>query len=624
MYYSLPRTHGIRLVAGAFVIGISLFLFLPVLAQAQERVVSYETIATIQSDSSVDIIERIAYDFGSNIKRGIYRDIDTVKRVGSQRYRLEVSDVSVTNQVGELYEVEILNRREDLRLNIGGDVPRWTGVIVFEIAYTVDGILLFNETNNALLLDAIGFDWGVPILDSQAQIILPTAVEPNELQFECFVGQPGSTSVCNNTELVTLASSTATGSAAVRQLTFTHADNLGNGAGMSIGVTFPKGFVTETAATKIESIPNTFLFILTLTLLPLLAALKHFYYRSKNKLQIPIVRQYDIPDEIAIFEAGLILKHSYQINHTVAQVISLAQRGYLKIVHYEHGWFFFKKSEYLYVQLRPGDDLPEFERTLLAALTAPQFLITREAALEAVKADETIPASITADIEAAVAITHVSKLQNKFTDSQRRISTLAQTLAVQNGLYTDDFASARGKAGAQLFKYMLVFAGLIASIFISLQLFYSERSFETVSLVMVAVAIAAVIILVITGSLIYRLPNLSQKGITAKEHLLGLKQYMEQAETERMEYHFDPEKNPELFEKLLPYAVLLGMEKRWIKHLEHLDHQPDWYHSSSGQAFSSNSFNGVVSSMSTATSSSSSTGVGSAGGGSGGGGGGSR
>ena len=622
MFEKVPAWSPINTLIVSFVCGV--LFCLPAIAAAQERVVSYQTTASIQPDSSVQLTERIAYDFDSNLKRGIYRDIDTVKKLDGKSYRLEISDVLVVDDTGNPYAVEILDRREDVRLNIGGDTPRWTGVTVFEISYTIDGILVFNEDNDALLLDAVGFDWGVPIVESGATVLLPATVDENELVYECFVGQPGSTNPCDDVQVG--AHTVATGSTAsqVNQLTFAHNSNLGNGAGMTIGVTFPKGLVTETQPIEIKPIPDVFIAWLILSLLPLVLAVPHFYRKAKTKLQLPIVRQYDAPADVALYEAGLILKHTYSTKHLAAQIISLAQRGYLKIVHYQkEKFFFFKESGYLYVQLRPGTDLPEFERTLLEELTAAKFTITNTAALEAISVDHTIPDEIANNIKSAVAVTQVKKLQNKFAKPFERLSKLARTNSVQNGVFVEDFTVARLSAVFSLFRYLLLSAGSLVLLYTVLKLFYSERSFETITLVTVGTCIVSAALIAIIGLLIYQLPNLSQKGVAAKEHLLGLEQYMEVAEKERMDFHFDPEKNPELFEKLLPYAVLLGMQKRWIKHLDKLDHQPNWYHSSSGQQFSATSLNSVVSSMNSSTSSSS-PGAGSAGGGFGGGGGGSR
>jgi uncharacterized membrane protein len=105
-------------------------------------------------------------------------------------------------------------------------------------------------------------------------------------------------------------------------------------------------------------------------------------------------------------------------------------------------------------------------------------------------------------------------------------------------------------------------------------------------------------------------------------------------EKDRLKFHDAPKKNPKLFNKLLPYAIALGVEKEWAKQFEGMDinKETTWY--ASNQAFTayvladslSSSFSTSVSSNFTPTQSSSSSGFSSggfSGGGGGGGGGGS-
>jgi len=79
------------------------------------------------------------------------------------------------------------------------------------------------------------------------------------------------------------------------------------------------------------------------------------------------------------------------------------------------------------------------------------------------------------------------------------------------------------------------------------------------------------------------------KGVAAKEHALGLKLYLEVAEKQRLEKlqgpnaayargAGEPVKTVELFEKLLPYAMVLGVEKQWAEQFKDLyTSPPDWY-----------------------------------------------
>jgi uncharacterized membrane protein len=85
------------------------------------------------------------------------------------------------------------------------------------------------------------------------------------------------------------------------------------------------------------------------------------------------------------------------------------------------------------------------------------------------------------------------------------------------------------------------------------------------------------------------MPARTAKGVAALEQVKGLKLYMETAEKDRMaklqapnapyaSNAAEPVKTVELFEKLLPYAIVLGVETQWAKQFEALyTSPPDWY-----------------------------------------------
>jgi hypothetical protein len=138
---------------------------------------------------------------------------------------------------------------------------------------------------------------------------------------------------------------------------------------------------------------------------------------------------------------------------------------------------------------------------------------------------------------------------------------------------------------------------------------------------------------------------LSQKGRDLFDYLKGLELYIQMAEIERIKFLQSPlgaerkiiDTNDiaqmiVLYEKTLPYAVLFGQEKQWVKQLgsfyESSQTSPQWYSGISSfnvASFSSsiNSFSSYASS-SAFSSSSGAGGSGSSGGGGGGGGGGGR
>lgn len=166
----------------------------------------------------------------------------------------------------------------------------------------------------------------------------------------------------------------------------------------------------------------------------------------------------------------------------------------------------------------------------------------------------------------------------------------------------------------------------------------------------IAIAFASSIIAI---GLAIRPRQLTEKGREAKDYLEGMKLYLTVAEEDRLRMlqspsgaeRIDVGNNLELvklYEKLLPWAVVWGVEDEWMRELElrvaSLDETPDWFVGSKGFeiALFASAVRGVTSTMTAPTSSSSwsgssggsfsggSFGGGFSGGGGGGGGGGGR
>jgi hypothetical protein len=151
----------------------------------------------------------------------------------------------------------------------------------------------------------------------------------------------------------------------------------------------------------------------------------------------------------------------------------------------------------------------------------------------------------------------------------------------------------------------------------------------------IVLIIASVLVTVIVGGMVARKP-LTAAGAETRDHLAGLKLFIEWAEADRIRMlqspqgaervqvdTTDPRAMLRLYETLLPYAVVFGQEKEWARQLAVLygeGNSPGWYSGSSG--FNAAAFSTGISTLSSSTASSSSTSGGSSGGGSAGGGGG--
>lgn len=154
-------------------------------------------------------------------------------------------------------------------------------------------------------------------------------------------------------------------------------------------------------------------------------------------------------------------------------------------------------------------------------------------------------------------------------------------------------------------------------------------------LIPIALIFVSVVTVFVVVGLVARKP-LTAAGAEVRDHLAGLKQFIEWAEADRIRMLqspqgaervpvdvSDPRVKLKLYEALLPYAVVFGQEKEWARELAVLygdGDSPGWY--SGGSGFNAAVFSAGISNLSSSTASSSSTSGGSSGGGSAGGGGG--
>jgi uncharacterized membrane protein len=147
--------------------------------------------------------------------------------------------------------------------------------------------------------------------------------------------------------------------------------------------------------------------------------------------------------------------------------------------------------------------------------------------------------------------------------------------------------------------------------------------------------LVAIVINVLFYHLIKAPTHLGRKVL---DHIEGLKHYLSVAEADRLAGFSGPQKTPELFEKLLPYAHALDVEQKWSEQFTEVlarageadghrgGYRPGFYsgtHTGLDRAMGASALGGALTSaLTSASTSPSSSGGGSGGGGSSGGGGG--
>lgn len=501
------------------IILIGLLFFNPVYA-AEERIHGFEVNIEINSDSSLDITETIDYDFETLERHGIYRDIPYKYNVRGGNFNLRLSDFLVEDESGKPYKLKVSNNKDYKRLRIGDEDKLITGTHTYVIKYKVKRAINFFNDHDELYWNATGDEWARPIATAMAFVRLPQNVSENDLQLKCFKGTTGSQQEC---EIAQFNQGSETIFAT---------ENVMSGQGMTIVLGWPKGIVNQ---------PSVWQNILDITkdngilLLPIIVFFILLYlWRTKGKDpqgRGTIVPEYNPPDNLSPAECGTIVDEQVDKHDISAEIIYLAVKGYLKITRIPKKSAF-GKDDYQLDKLKSGDDLSnDFQKFLINLLFV----------------------SGTNQIK-------MSDLKNKFYKDFKVIKKKIYTAVVAKGYFPKNpnvVKATYGSIGAGVIFITFIFlSGLVGGL-------------ATGSLVVCGALIA------IFGLF---MPVKTQKGVLIKEHILGLKMYLTTAEKDRLEFHNAPTKDPKTFEKLLPYAMVLKVEKVWAKQFENIyTGQPNWY-----------------------------------------------
>jgi uncharacterized membrane protein len=288
-----------------------------------------------------------------------------------------------------------------------------------------------------------------------------------------------------------------------------------------------------------------------------------------------IVAQYEAPDNLRPGEVGVIIDQDVDNKDVSASLIDLAVRGYLKIKE-------IKKGEYQFVKLKGGEDLQDFEKELFEGIfgSAQTKLL--------------------------------SSLKYNFAGKFTKIKDSLYEKVTEKGYFPKNPNLV--KNGYLVTGVSLVIASIFLGVFIQSGIYF--LGFLVSGLIFVGFS--------------FFMSRRSYKGVLAYEHILGFKDFLSVTEKERLKFHNAPKKRPELFEKFLPYATVLGVENEWAKQFEGIyNQQPSFYESYDSRPFIAydfisnlNSFSSTTSQTFVATPKTSSGSFGSSGFGGGGGGGG--
>ncbi|MFZ0794427.1 MAG: DUF2207 domain-containing protein [Candidatus Korobacteraceae bacterium] len=486
------------------------------------HITSFVDDVTVAQDGTMTVREHLVVDFNGAF-HGIYRDIP-VEYPGphGSNYTLLLTVTSVTDgQGGALkYDSSVQNGNRHLKIYIPGAVDTRR---VVEISYTVKNGVRWFDDHDELYWNVTGNDTPVPI-DAAAAIIDFPPGAAHDLRAQAFTGVYGSqtqdATVVVNGNVVRVQSN---GPLSMRE-------------GLTADVYIGKGVLTE---------PSKLTFALwflrsnIVVLLPLWALLVMFvFWWTKGRDPKPdtsVAPMYEPPKDMTPAEVGSLLEDGVHPRDITSTLVDLAVKGYLKIEETESKALLFSHRDYTFHALKP-----EAEWAALAA--HEQVMLNHMFAGGATQI-------------------RLSELRNQFYVA---IPTIKHNILAElksKGMYTVDPDSAHA--------YVAAGVVLTALPFVILQLLGWASILDSVGL-LIAAGLIALFIVVLFARI---MPAKSLKGVRTKVEILGLQEFITRVDADRLR-----RMPPDTFEKILPYAMALGIENRWGKAFEGIvQNPPTWY-----------------------------------------------
>ncbi len=513
------------LLRGAVLLAAMVVLFAAPMAARQLKIQKFSAEIFVQSDSALNVTETIEANFIGSW-HGLYRTIP-VEYVTPQgfNYTLFVKLDGATDAAGQPLKVESSRDRHYLKWKIYVD-DATDAVRTIVLHYRVSNGLKYFEDHDELYWNVTGDEWDVPVGNASAQVLLPPGV--TGIRALEFTGAYGSRA--QNADVTT--SENSVNVSMLRPLAFHE--------GLTVVVGWDKGFVKEPGTSDLVSqflasnwpiffpVP-VFLFMFWL-----------WYTRGRDPRLGPVAVQYAPPAGMTPAEAGTLVDDDAAMLDITATIVDLAVRGYLVIEEKDkdHMLGLYSNKEYVFhMKKKPAEwaGLKSHELVLLAGIFAN---------------------GVEPDVE-------LSSLQNQFYKNLPGIKESIFDALMERGYFQHrpDYVRSGFVVGGVVVGVLVFFIGNALS--------------QKMGMAPTPFAIAAIISSAIIIGFGWFMPARTAEGAKALAGVLGFEDFLSHVEAGRMERI---SQTPETFEKFLPFAMALGVEKKWVGAFQNIYSQPpSWY-----------------------------------------------
>ncbi|NBB49929.1 DUF2207 domain-containing protein, partial [Rhizobium sp. CRIBSB] len=632
-----------------------LLLWMACGAQAEEVIRDYHADITVFPDASIEVTETITVNAdGDRIQRGIFRDFPLYAQdARGFRQKVDFELLSVERD-GQYDDFHTENVTGGIRIYIGSaDVFLSPGEYTYTITYRTGRQIRYFDDHDELYWNVTGNGWLFPMEKASATVSLPNDVAPTKTTF--YTGPVGSEAQ----DAREIPGSDGLEVETTRPL--------GPNEGLTIVLAFDKGLV---AAPSSEEATWWFIRDNLNTIIGFggLAVIFLYYLRSwlavgRDPPTGVIVPRWDPPEGLSPALVNYIDNKGFSGAGWAAlsaSALELAVKGYVELDDFESSIIIRRTSKSVIGKLQAG------EAALMGEIPSAgdEFIIDKQNGKKVESIGTRFRQAIEKEhrnryykgnagytalgIGLSIAVIASLFIFGDLSEDVYALIFVPTFFSIFFGTFTIGLVNSFRRGRSLFSKIITVVAlaliGFVVLSTMALMLISMWMDLEATHQIPVLIAFGGILLVNLLFFYIMGAPT--PLGRKLMDGIEGLRTYLTLAEKDRMNMAGAPTMSPSHFEKLLPYAVALGVEKPWSETFETwlataaagaaaTSYSPGWYHGSNPGGFGSR-IGGFSSSMAStiastiptpppsSSSSSSSSGFsgGSSGGGGGGGGGG--
>jgi uncharacterized membrane protein len=502
-------------------------------AARQLRIKHFDAQIEVQTNGTIDVTETIEVQF-TGLWHGIYRTIP-VQYSDPQgfNYTLLLDPVSITDASGQKLKYERSNEGRNTKFKIYvPDAEDAVRTVVFH--YKVLDALRFQEDHDELYWNVTGNEWNAPIDLATAHLALPARAAG--VRAVAYTGAYGA----NAHDAKIKINGDAIEVESTRPLSFHE--------GLTAVVGFDKGLVQPTSSLTLFLRFLRSNFPLLLPLFVFFGMLWWWWTHGRDPRRNAIAVQYEPPDNLSPGECGALVDNEAAMSDITATLVDLAVKGYLTIEQAEetHMLGLSHNKEYTFHLRKPPAEWTAarpHEQEMLNAL---------------------FDAGATTDVRLA-------DLQNHFYTHLPAIRERIFSALMGDGYYfhrPDTTKVAYIGAGVTLGIVFFIGSDILQRI--------TGISSPTWSIT----GILSGFIICAFG---WFMSSRTTEGERTLERVLGFEEFLGRVEKDQIARL---ESRPELFEKFLPYAMALHVEKKWVQAFSGIALQPpQWFQAPYGSGF---------------------------------------